>query len=175
MRQELYLQSHQGTPRARAEIQELDLLAPGAERNPYAGHIYIGKFDAWTYAKNCLWSSLMYQILTGLNQQLELQASILIRIIDALSKNNIQYLQLKGFDWVRCMDRRQELSMVQLDVSALARRGKNANVTKALGLAVNEHYDDDNFFDGEGPERSCVDKCSSMLACAAFRLVLRTK
>ena len=46
-----------------AEIQELVLLDgfPRSE-SPFVGHIYLVKFDAWTYTKSNLWASLMYQV-----------------------------------------------------------------------------------------------------------------
>jgi len=46
-----------------AKIQELDLSGgfPRSE-SPFVGHIYLVKFDAWTYTKSNLWASLMYQV-----------------------------------------------------------------------------------------------------------------
>jgi len=37
---------------------------------PYVGHFYLVKFDAWTYAKSDLWSSLMQEVLLALNDQI---------------------------------------------------------------------------------------------------------
>lgn len=37
---------------------------------PYVGHFYLVRFDAWTYAKADLWSSLMREVLLGLNDQI---------------------------------------------------------------------------------------------------------
>ncbi len=38
---------------------------------PYAGHVYLIDFDAWTFAKSSLWASLMQTIFICLNRQLE--------------------------------------------------------------------------------------------------------
>ncbi|MFM7571578.1 MAG: P-loop NTPase fold protein [Snowella sp.] len=43
---------------------------------PYVGHIYQIEFDAWTYAKADLWSSLMQTILYEFNRQLTLEKQI---------------------------------------------------------------------------------------------------
>ncbi|CAJ1908415.1 unnamed protein product [Cylindrotheca closterium] len=57
-----------------AAIQE----QPVTESNDFsfAGHIYLIKFDAWTYAKGNMWSSFMYTILKELNKQLHLEAEL---------------------------------------------------------------------------------------------------
>jgi predicted KAP-like P-loop ATPase len=39
----------------------------------FAGHIYVVEFDAWTYSKGVVASSLMYEILKTLNEQLQLE------------------------------------------------------------------------------------------------------
>lgn len=43
---------------------------------PYVGHVYMVRFDAWTYAKSNLWSSLMQSILHQLNQQFVIEKAI---------------------------------------------------------------------------------------------------
>lgn len=45
------------------------------DRYPYVGHVYLINFDAWTYAKSNLWSSLMQTIFVELNHQLEYEKS----------------------------------------------------------------------------------------------------
>ena len=45
-------------------------------QNTFAGHIYIVKFDAWTFSKGDVWSSLMYQILQTLNEQLQFEEAL---------------------------------------------------------------------------------------------------
>ena len=44
--------------------------------NPYVGHPYLVRFDAWTYAKSDLWASLMDRILFDLDQQLNLEQTV---------------------------------------------------------------------------------------------------
>jgi hypothetical protein len=51
-----------------AEIQKK------GNRKTYVGHVYTVNFNAWTFAKDHLWSSLMHQVLIDLNCQLELEA-----------------------------------------------------------------------------------------------------
>lgn len=43
---------------------------------PYIGHVYQITFDAWTYAKSNLWSSLMETIFFELNRQLTLEQQL---------------------------------------------------------------------------------------------------
>ncbi|MEM7009907.1 MAG: P-loop NTPase fold protein, partial [Verrucomicrobiota bacterium] len=43
------------------------------ESFPFVGHLYLVKFDAWTYAKEDLWASLMHTILREINTQLEFE------------------------------------------------------------------------------------------------------
>ncbi|HLB45762.1 MAG TPA: P-loop NTPase fold protein [Anaerolineales bacterium] len=53
---------------------------------PYVGHIYQIKFDAWTYAKGDLWSSLMQTIFFELNRQISLEK----RLREAYMSESIQ-------------------------------------------------------------------------------------
>lgn len=52
----------------------------GDEKNPhlspYVGHIYQINFDAWSYAKSDIWSSLVYTIFSELNRQLILEKQL---------------------------------------------------------------------------------------------------
>ena len=43
---------------------------------PYVGHVYLIRFDAWTYAKSNLWASLMQTIFYELNRQLSLERKL---------------------------------------------------------------------------------------------------
>ncbi len=45
-------------------------------KDTFAGHIYIVKFDSWTFSKGDIWSSLMYQILKTLNEQLQFEEKL---------------------------------------------------------------------------------------------------
>eukprot|EP00984_Skeletonema_dohrnii_P031895 scaffold25004_cov144-Skeletonema_dohrnii-CCMP3373.AAC.4 len=59
------------------EIQKYDLTDENFKKKfPYVGHIFLVKFDVWTFAKGNLWSSLMYRILTELNDQLDLEETV---------------------------------------------------------------------------------------------------
>ena len=49
--------------------QPLDTLV----KTTYAGHIYVVKFDAWTYSKGSIFSSLIYEIFKTLNEQLQFE------------------------------------------------------------------------------------------------------
>jgi len=42
-------------------------------RNTFAGHIYVVKFDAWTFSKGSIWTSLMFKILETLNEHLQFE------------------------------------------------------------------------------------------------------
>ena len=59
------------------EIQEKDLTKIAWNKRkdyPYVGHLYKVEFDAWTYAKSNIWSSLMTEILHQLNAQLDIES-----------------------------------------------------------------------------------------------------
>lgn len=43
---------------------------------PYVGHLYVIRFDAWTYSKSSLWASLMQTILLEFNRQLGIEQTI---------------------------------------------------------------------------------------------------
>jgi O-acetyl-ADP-ribose deacetylase (regulator of RNase III) len=47
------------------------------ESFPYVGHVYLIRFDAWTYAKSNLWASLMQTIFNELNRQLTLEQKLM--------------------------------------------------------------------------------------------------
>jgi tRNA A37 threonylcarbamoyladenosine biosynthesis protein TsaE len=68
----------------------------------YVGHIYYVHFNAWTYSKQSLWSSLMFKIFNDLNDQLELERLVnvskeggisTIELNDCLSRNEMKYVQ----------------------------------------------------------------------------------
>ncbi|MGK7904398.1 MAG: P-loop NTPase fold protein [Hormoscilla sp.] len=50
-----------------------DDQAWGEKPSPYVGHIYSITFNAWTYAKENLWASLMQEIFYELNRQIGLE------------------------------------------------------------------------------------------------------
>ena len=52
-------------------IRRKNILDEGVRASyPYVGHFYMVRFDAWTYAKADLWSSLMQEVLLALNDQI---------------------------------------------------------------------------------------------------------
>jgi len=52
-------------------IRRKNILNPKVRASyPYVGHFYLVRFDAWTYAKADLWSSLMQEVLLALNDQI---------------------------------------------------------------------------------------------------------
>ena len=62
-------------------LRNQDLSAEAVRNsNPYVGHTYLVRFDAWTYAKSDLWASLMERILFDLDQQLNLEQTIARRV-----------------------------------------------------------------------------------------------
>ncbi len=63
-------------------LQELRCQAVGVNSEarsayPFVGHPYLVRFDAWTYAKNNLWASLMQTTLVELDRQLSLEHELL--------------------------------------------------------------------------------------------------
>jgi hypothetical protein len=56
------------------QIQKKKVHNP--DTSQYVGHMYYVKFDAWTYSKKDLWSSLMYRIFKDLSEQLDLEAKL---------------------------------------------------------------------------------------------------
>jgi len=59
--------------------QPLDTLV----RSTFAGHVYVVKFDAWTYSKGSIFSSLIYEIFKTLNEQLQFEEEMGDRILEA--------------------------------------------------------------------------------------------
>ena len=61
----------------------------------YAGHIYVVRFNAWTYSKSdCdVMSGMMYQILKDLNEQLELEKLLGIDLVSDGKISSIQELR----------------------------------------------------------------------------------
>jgi len=124
------------------EIQEYDLTDENFKKKfPYVGHIFLVKFDVWTYAKGNLWSSLMYRILMDLNDQLDLESTITPEFIE------------RGASVIELMDEfttsgeRKYLAKVVKDerVPEGIRKWnpKGGNITKALIDATNAEYDED--------------------------------
>lgn len=88
------------------------------DKFPFVGHPYLVRFDAWTYAKENLWASLMHTILEEMNQQLQLEKHInevipdqlyrgldIWTIIDALKSNELELLgQEFGQDVLRSLE-----------------------------------------------------------------------
>ncbi|MFN0205785.1 MAG: P-loop NTPase fold protein [Planctomycetota bacterium] len=56
--------------------KQIDAGAKATDLSPYIGHIYPIHFDAWTFAKADLWSSLMQKIFSELDEQLRLESQI---------------------------------------------------------------------------------------------------
>jgi len=68
---------------------------------PYVGHIYQIKFDAWTFAKGNLWSSLMQTIFFELNRQLSLEKRLRLAYAseDKQQEDGVQFLLEGGDGW----------------------------------------------------------------------------
>jgi hypothetical protein len=45
-------------------------------RDTYVGHVYYVEFNAWTFSRGDIWSSLLYQILESLNEQIQLEGTM---------------------------------------------------------------------------------------------------
>lgn len=56
----------------------------------YHRHIYAVKFDAWTFSKSNIWSSLLYQILRSLNEQLQFEEIMGKRDLENGSESTIE-------------------------------------------------------------------------------------
>lgn len=59
---------------------------------PYVGHVYLIRFNAWTYAKSSLWASLMHTIFFELSRQLTLEA----RLADTLAQIRLEEQRATG-------------------------------------------------------------------------------
>lgn len=57
-------------------IEEADAWPEGQGGFPWVGHVYVVRFDAWTFAKSNLWASLMQTIFRELNHKLTLEAQL---------------------------------------------------------------------------------------------------
>ncbi len=124
------------------EIQQYDLTNEVVKRDfPYVGHLYLVMFGAWTFAKLCLWSSLMCCILTELNDQLDLEAAI------------GQQLLKKGVSVIDLMDQFNTSGKMKYATSAMEDENvreetlewqpRGGNITKALINAITSNYDNE--------------------------------
>ncbi len=117
------------------EIQKCDLTSATSRDFPYVGHIYLILFDAWTYAKGSIWESLMFRILTSLNDQLDLEATIGLELL------------MKGVSLIELMDQftasgeRVQDESVKQAIREWTPRG--GHVTEALIDATNSNYGDE--------------------------------
>ncbi len=107
---------------------------------PYIGHPYIIQFNAWTYAKSSLWSSLMQEILLQFNHQLKLES-----IIKESNEGNA----LKGFDKWDLLYRSnpEELKLIaqneDLGEDIIGAIKNSSEKTDVLWQALNELNKDD--------------------------------
>ena len=107
-------------------------------REAFAGHIYVVEFDAWTYSKGDVWSSLMIQILKSLNEQLQFEESVnnqdlidgkvsTVEVFHNLSSRDIEYLK----------NNREVLKTLE----HVKKNGDSAS--ESLLRAINENYKKD--------------------------------
>lgn len=85
--------------------------------SPYVGHIYQIKFDAWTYAKADLWSSLMQTIFFEFNRQLTLEKQI-----EATLKTSGKTVLQGGYFWkaLNSMSEDDRKALLHLELSETA-------------------------------------------------------
>ena len=124
------------------EIQKYDLATEVIKLDsPYVGHIYLIKFDVWTFAKGCLLSSLMNRILTELNDQLDLEAAI----GSDLLMEGVSVIELLNEFATR--GEMKYLKEVIKDESAKEKirdwKPRGGNITKALINATNSNYEEE--------------------------------
>ena len=121
-----------------------------AENNPYAGHMYCIKFDAWTYGKENLWASLMYRIFKDLSVQLDLESIIssngkdvlkngrvsIIELVDKLSTAEMKYL-----DQILQNEIQGDPNFIQKLIDCQQRQGER--VSKPFSAIFKKQVDDD--------------------------------
>ncbi|KAK1745632.1 serine/threonine-protein kinase [Skeletonema marinoi] len=124
------------------EIQKYDLTDENLKKKfPFVGHIFLVKFDVWTFAKGNLWSSLMYRILTELNDQLDLEDTVTPEFI----KRGVSVLEL--LDEFTTSGERKYLAEAVKKKSVQGKIRKwnpsGGNITEALIDATNSNYDNE--------------------------------
>mmetsp|Transcript_27114 Transcript_27114/g.45937 ORF Transcript_27114/g.45937 Transcript_27114/m.45937 type:complete len:1130 (-) Transcript_27114:1998-5387(-) len=124
------------------EIQKYDLTDENFKKKfPYVGHIFLVTFDVWTFAKGNLWSSLMYRILTELNDQLDLEDTVTPEFI----KRGVSVLEL--LDEFTTSGERKYLAEAVKKKSVQGKIRKwnpsGGNITEALIDATNSNYDNE--------------------------------
>ncbi len=124
------------------EIQKYDLTDENVKKIfPYVGHIFSVWFDVWTYGKGSLWASLMFQILTDINDQLDLEATITNEHI------------LQGVSVMELMDEfttsgerkylRNKVKDKRVQEAIRKWNPKGGNITQALVNAINSNYEEE--------------------------------
>jgi len=93
------------------EIRKFDVTDSAVRENkfPYVGHPYIIHFDAWTYAKDDLWASLMQRILLDLDRQLSLEKTLESANAGLLRKGVDIWQLLDGLSTSKLADLESEL------------------------------------------------------------------
>ena len=113
------------------QMQSVDRLV----RNTYAGHIYIVKFDAWTFSKGNIWTSLMYQILKTLNEQLQFE--------EGIGKETLEAGSISAIEAFRDISKRDDKQTSQGWESYLHNRVKENGdlASERLVKAINVNYE----------------------------------
>jgi len=109
-----------------------------AVKKTFAGHIYIVKFDAWTFSKGNIWSSLMYQILNSLNEQLQFEEQLKKEVVngDVSTIEVFRDFSTSEIDYIKQNNKRIFKIMENIQ--------KEGDLpSEYLQKAINIHYDED--------------------------------
>ena len=112
----------------------------------YAGHIYVVRFNAWTYSKSdCdVMSGMMYQILKDLNEQLELEKVLGIELVEDGKRSSIQELRDLSAGEKNYMARITDEETKKKFREYIQDQRKNGEKSSLrLAKAINHNYEDD--------------------------------
>ena len=115
--------------------QPLDTLV----RSTFAGHIYVVKFDAWTYSKGSIFSSLVYEIFRTLNEQLQFEEEMGDRSLEAGDVSTLEVFRDLSSGKSECMKKHSKF--VRETYLAVKKNGDRAS--EILLKVMNSSYKQD--------------------------------
>ncbi len=126
------------------EIEQFDLTRKAISHDfPYVGHIYPILFDVWALGRGCIiWSSLICHILTELNDQLDLQATIGQQLLkEGVGVNELMDELTTTYSEMEYLKKVAQDERVQQGLREW--KPKGGHVTQALINATNTKYEEE--------------------------------
>ena len=109
------------------------------EENTFAGHIYVIKFDAWTFSRGEILSSFMYQILKTLNEQLQFEETMTPEALQAGEISTIEVFRDLTNEEIQYLE--EDRDEILRTIKTIKKEGDSAS--HRLLKAININYDEE--------------------------------